>query len=133
MKLHNTFRLFLLAIFVIAFRANTASGQPVTVVSYYFGNYHPGDPRNVKSKGADWSEWVLVKNAKPRFAGHQQPHVPLWGYMDESKPEVMAQKLPPRRTTASAPLSLIGIIMRTGHFWTRRLIGDFYRRRTMGA
>jgi hypothetical protein len=93
MKLHNTFRLFLLAIFVIAFRANTASGQPVTVVSYYFGNYHPGDPRNVKSKGADWSEWVLVKNAKPRFAGHQQPHVPLWGYMDESKPEVMAQKI----------------------------------------
>jgi hypothetical protein len=34
-----------------------------------------------------------VKNAKPRFAGHQQPHVPLWGYMDESKPEVMAQKI----------------------------------------
>src|SRR5690242_14054851 len=69
------------------------TNQPITVVSYYFGNYHPGDPRNVKNKGANWSEWELVKNARPRFPGHQQPNVPLWGYTDESKPEVMAQKI----------------------------------------
>jgi hypothetical protein len=69
------------------------SPQPVTVVSYYFGNYHPGDPRNAKTKGADWSEWELVKNARPRFPGHQQPHVPLWGYQDESDPKVMANKI----------------------------------------
>jgi len=67
--------------------------QAVTVVTYYFGNYHPGDPRNVKTKGADWTEWDLVKSARPRFPGHAQPHVPLWGYGDESKPEVMAQKI----------------------------------------
>ena len=85
--------MLLRAIFVVAVGANAASGQPVTVVSYYFGNYHPGDPRNVKSKGTNWSEWDLVKNARPRFAGHQQPRVPIWGYTDESKPEVMAQKI----------------------------------------
>lgn len=68
--------------------------QPdITVACYYFGNYHPGDPRNTKVKGAAWSEWDLVKNAKPRFEGHDQPKVPLWGYQDESKPEVMAQKI----------------------------------------
>ena len=67
--------------------------RPITVASYYFGNYHPGDPRNVKTKGPDWSEWELVKAARPRFAGHQQPHVPLWGYVDESKPEVMEKKI----------------------------------------
>ncbi len=76
---------------VFAVRAETNS--PVTVVSYYFGNYHPGDPRNVKTKGGGWSEWELVKNAKPRFPGHQQPHVPLWGYQDESDPAVMANKI----------------------------------------
>lgn len=76
---------------VLAVRAETDA--TVTVVSYYFGNYHPGDARNTKTKGADWSEWELVKNAKPRFPGHQQPHVPLWGYTDESKPEAMAQKI----------------------------------------
>jgi predicted GH43/DUF377 family glycosyl hydrolase len=70
----------------------TAAGK-ITVASYYFGNYHPGDPRNTKMKGKDWSEWDLVKAAKPRFLGHQQPKVPLWGYGDESDPKVMAQKI----------------------------------------
>ena len=67
--------------------------RPITVVSYYFGNYHPGDPRNAKTKGTDWSEWELVRNAKPRFPGHLQPHVPLWGCQDESDPAVMAHKI----------------------------------------
>src|ERR1035437_4797524 len=38
----------------------------ITVASYYFGNYHPSDPRNVKMKGQGWSEWELIKAAKPR-------------------------------------------------------------------
>jgi hypothetical protein len=78
---------------IVAARSESTRNQPVTVISYYFGNYHPGDPRNAKLKGPNWSEWELVKDAKPRFPGHQQPHVPLWGYTDESRPEVMAQKI----------------------------------------
>lgn len=70
-----------------------APDEPVTVACYYFGNYHPGDPRNEKNKGPGWSEWELVKAARPRFAGHQQPKVPLWGYTDESDPKAMAQKI----------------------------------------
>jgi len=74
--------------------AGEAAASPkITVASYYFGNYHPGDPRNTKMKGKDWSEWELVKAARPRFPGHQQPKVPLWGYADESDPKVMAQKI----------------------------------------
>jgi len=70
-----------------------ASGDSITVASYYFGNYHLGDPRNVKMKGKRWSEWELVKAAKPRFVGHHQPNVPLWDYLDESSPNVMARKI----------------------------------------
>ncbi|MCX6896033.1 MAG: glycoside hydrolase family 99-like domain-containing protein [Verrucomicrobia bacterium] len=74
--------------------AETTNSTPaITVASYYFGNYHPGDPRNEKMKGKGWSEWELVKAARPRFPGHQQPHVPLWGYTDESDPAAMAQKI----------------------------------------
>lgn len=29
--------------------------------------------------GANWTEWALVKAATPRFEGHLQPKVPLWG------------------------------------------------------
>jgi hypothetical protein len=70
-----------------------SSGSEITVAAYYFPNYHRGEPRNDKLKGTGWNEWELVKNAKPRFPGHHQPNVPLWGYTDESDPQIMAQKI----------------------------------------
>jgi len=76
-----------------AYSATSAPDQAIAVASYYFGNYHPNDPRNATLKGPGWSEWELVKAAKPRFPGHQQPHIPLWGYGDESDPKVMSRKI----------------------------------------
>jgi hypothetical protein len=61
------------------------SAKPQVAV-YYFPNYHI-DPRNEAWHGKGWTEWDLVKGATPRFPGHQQPKVPMWGYLDESKPE----------------------------------------------
>ncbi len=65
---------------------------PCQVAAYYFGNYHV-DPRNEHAHGPGWTEWNLVKSATPRFPGHQQPKVPLWGYKDESDPQVFEQKI----------------------------------------
>jgi hypothetical protein len=65
----------------------------ITVAAYYFPNYHTDDPRNIINKGSGWSEWELVKAARPRFPGHHQPIVPSWGYTDEKDPKVMAQKI----------------------------------------
>lgn len=67
--------------------------KDITVACYYFPNYHTGDPRNDKQHDKNWNEWGLVKAAKPRFEGHQQPNVPEWGYLDEKDPEVMAKKI----------------------------------------
>ncbi len=67
--------------------------DPIAVAAYYFPNYHPSDARNRKLKGEGWSEWELVKRAKPRFESHRQPNVPLWGYTDESDPTAMARKI----------------------------------------
>jgi len=64
----------------------------VRVGCYYFPNYHV-DPRNEKVHGPGWTEWQLVRHATSRFPGHQQPKVPLWGYEDESRPEVMEKKI----------------------------------------
>lgn len=50
-----------------------------TIACYYFPNYHV-DPRNEAVHGPGWSEWELVKRAEPRYPGHRQPRVPLWGY-----------------------------------------------------
>jgi hypothetical protein len=59
---------------------------------YYFPNYHL-DPRNEQWHGQGWTEWELVKLARPRFEGHQQPKLPLWGFEDESLPSVMEKKI----------------------------------------
>jgi hypothetical protein len=60
--------------------------------AYYFPNYH-SDSRNEALHGPGWTEWELVKHAVPRWEGHAQPRVPLWGYTDEADPEQMAQKI----------------------------------------
>jgi hypothetical protein len=69
-----------------------ASNQ-IFVAAYYFPNYHTGDPRNEQRLGTGWSEWELLKAAKPRFPRQQQPKVPAWGYVDEKDPAVMAMKI----------------------------------------
>jgi hypothetical protein len=66
--------------------------EPVEIAVYYFPNYHR-DARNERLHGAGWTEWELVKRAEPRFPGHRQPNVPLWGYEDEADPQVMAKKI----------------------------------------
>ena len=60
--------------------------------AYYFPNWHV-DPANERFHGKGWTEWQLMKYATPRFEGHQQPKVPLWGYEDEADPKVMEKKI----------------------------------------
>lgn len=95
-SLFSVYYLLIFGIFLILFSCtsnNTKNGNnQIFVASYYFPNYHI-DKRNEKVHGTGWSEWKLVKDAKPRFEGHQQPKVPLWGYTDEANPVDMAQKI----------------------------------------
>jgi hypothetical protein len=62
------------------------------VAAYYFPQYHP-DPRNDAWHGKGWTEWELVKTARPRFPGHRQPIQPAWGYFDESDPQWTAKEI----------------------------------------
>ena len=62
------------------------------ILAYYFPNWHV-DPRNEIWHGKGWTEWNVAKYATPRFPGHHQPKIPLWGYEDEADPAVMAKKI----------------------------------------
>ena len=62
------------------------------VAAYYFPSYHP-NAAYTKTHGEGWTEWELLKQAGPRFEGHQQPKVPVWGYDDESDPAAMARRI----------------------------------------
>lgn len=66
--------------------------KKIKVYSYYFPNWH-ADARNEKWHGKGWTEWEVTKCARPRFEGHHQPRIPLWGYEDESDPKVMEKKI----------------------------------------
>lgn len=66
--------------------------KKITVAAYYFPNWH-ACKWNEKSYGPGNSEWAAVQAAKPRFPGHYQPKLPLWGYEDESVPAVMEKKI----------------------------------------
>jgi len=71
---------------------NKKATKEYEVAVYYFPNFHL-DKRNENYHGKGWSEWELVKEARPRFEGHRQPKVPLWGYTDEADPDQMAEKI----------------------------------------
>lgn len=68
--------------------------QPVDyqVAVYYFPDYHP-DSTNEKWHGKGWTEWNLIKDAKPRFPGHEQPKHPSWGYFNEADPKWSAKEI----------------------------------------
>lgn len=85
--------------------------------AYYFPNWHV-DPANERFHGKGWTEWQLMKYATPRFEGHQQPKVPLWGYEDEADPKVMEKKIDkPRLIMVWTVFCLTGIGLRTAPFF----------------
>lgn len=64
----------------------------IKTYAWYFPNWHV-TKQNELWHGIGWTEWECVKCARPRFEGHLQPRVPLWGYEDESDPKVFEKKI----------------------------------------
>lgn len=100
MKIQYYYRSFIILLLFIQVNLSAQIISPYTdnspgydLAVYYFPNYHNDDNRNQSRYGKGWSEWELIKNARPRFEGHKQPMIPLWGYTNESDPSVMEMKI----------------------------------------
>lgn len=57
----------------------------VTVAAFVYDPWTP-EPAVFGEHGANFTEWELVRRAEPRFPGHLQPKVPVWGELDTSLP-----------------------------------------------
>jgi predicted GH43/DUF377 family glycosyl hydrolase len=106
-------------------------GAGYEVAVYYFPNYHL-NRQNQARYGAGWSEWNLVRSAKPRFAGHQQPKVPLWGYEDEADPAAMEKKIDAAASNGVTAWIFDWYWHNTGPFLERGLEEGFLKARNRG-
>ena len=59
--------------------------EGLEVAAYVFPNYHASALHN-KIYAPGWTEYNLIRSARPWFEGHQQPRTPLLGELDESLP-----------------------------------------------
>ena len=58
------------------------------MIAFYFPQFH-SIPENDLWWGKGFQDWLLVKNAKPNFEGHNQPRVPLNGYYNPCDKDVL--------------------------------------------
>lgn len=65
---------------------------------YYVAAYiWPSCQDEAMSREYLWSEgmgeWEIIRKGNPRFEGHYQPRVPLWGYLLDDNPDVAEKKI----------------------------------------
>ena len=58
--------------------------QKIQLAAYVYPAWHKSSYRRLL--GSTWTEWELIKSAKPMFFGHKLSELPLWGYYDDSDP-----------------------------------------------
>jgi len=79
--------------------------------AYYYPGWHPCKIRDAAFP-RNWSEWKLVYDCQPSFAGHYQPRLPLWGAENEANPAVFEKKL-----AAAADFGVD--VMVFAYYWSR--------------
>ena len=64
----------------------------IEVIAVYYPHWHVY-PKGNEWFHPGWTEWEYVRDAKPRFPGHNQPLVPLAGYLDGADPGDVAKEI----------------------------------------
>ncbi|MDR3267608.1 MAG: glycoside hydrolase family 99-like domain-containing protein [Tannerella sp.] len=82
---------YLICLFSLSIVAVNAQ-QKYDVAAFIWPAYYPDERAKIFWPDGI-GEWQTVKSNKPKFAGHQQPRYPLWGYVNEADPYVMEMEI----------------------------------------
>ncbi|MGO1671177.1 MAG: glycosyltransferase WbsX family protein [Sphingobacterium sp.] len=81
--------ILLTGLLVLSYCCQAQTDSDYDVAAYIWPSCHD-DPM---ARDVLWSEgtgeWEVIKKGTPRFPGHYQPKVPLWGYELDNDPQVM--------------------------------------------
>jgi hypothetical protein len=69
-----------------------STNREYKIAAYYWPAYHDEAIWRQFFKGNE-GEWEIIRNSSPKFEGHYQPRIPLWGYENEADPAVMEKKI----------------------------------------
>lgn len=101
-NMHKTITILLSALLSIALTStscqqdakestdNQSKKSEYIVAAYIWPSCHDDQPKGHDILWPDGEgEWEVIKKGTPRFEGHYQPKVPLWGYEMDNDPKVM--------------------------------------------
>ncbi len=91
---HSHFFLFAFIVFFLSYSCTHEKSDQQLADEYYVAAYiWPSCHHDERFGDMLWpegmGEWEIIKKGTPRFEGHYQPKVPLWGYEMDDDPEVM--------------------------------------------
>ncbi len=76
-----------------SFGQDKGKKQEYSVAAYVWPSCHDEPMSRDAFWGEGIGEWEIIKKGKPRFEGHYQPKVPLWGYQMDDDPLAWEQKI----------------------------------------
>jgi hypothetical protein len=70
-------------------QANVKTNDGYNVAAYVWPSCHHDERFGDMLWPDGTGEWEVIKKGTPRFEGHYQPKIPLWGYEPDDDPKVM--------------------------------------------
>jgi len=74
-------------------KGNQVEGDKYVVAAYVWPSCHDEPIIRDVLWGKGIGEWEIIQKGVPRFEGHYQPRLPLWGYKMDNDPAAWEQKI----------------------------------------
>ncbi len=71
----------------------SANNEEYIISAYVWPSCHDEPMSRNALWGEKTGEWEIIKKGEPRFEGHYQPKLPLWGYQMDDDPHAWEQKI----------------------------------------